>query len=224
VDPHAERYPSWSPYHYVHNNPLIHIDPDGRDAILIVFPAYRVETGTRYGRQPLGHAGVLLIDQNSGVTRYYEYVRYDTDDGTRGRVRNINVSKVVIDSETGKPTQESLNKVLGEISKTSGQKGGIAGAYIDGDFTKMNNYALQKLKESNTEFEEYNKNRSPYRLLTNNCATFACDVIKQDDSARKKAPWIFNTAPINVALEYRKIFPRVNYNPKTDTTTSDIFE
>ena len=33
VDPHAERYPEWSPYSFVFNNPLIFIDPDGRDPI-----------------------------------------------------------------------------------------------------------------------------------------------------------------------------------------------
>lgn len=33
VDPHASSYPSWSPYTYVFNNPLIFIDPDGRDPI-----------------------------------------------------------------------------------------------------------------------------------------------------------------------------------------------
>jgi len=36
VDPHADRYPSWTPYHYVHNNPIIMVDPDGRDAIVTI--------------------------------------------------------------------------------------------------------------------------------------------------------------------------------------------
>jgi len=31
IDPHASRYPSFSPYVYVANNPLRFIDPDGRD-------------------------------------------------------------------------------------------------------------------------------------------------------------------------------------------------
>src|SRR5690554_5076656 len=60
VDPLSEKHPSWTPYHYVHNNPIKYIDPDGRDAILIVFPGYKISTplGKIGG---LGHAGVLLI-------------------------------------------------------------------------------------------------------------------------------------------------------------------
>ncbi|MDY0389121.1 MAG: hypothetical protein WC276_11340 [Sedimentibacter sp.] len=31
VDPHAENYYSWSPYHFAANNPILVTDPDGRD-------------------------------------------------------------------------------------------------------------------------------------------------------------------------------------------------
>jgi uncharacterized protein RhaS with RHS repeats len=225
VDPLADQTSDWTPYHYVHQNPLKYIDPDGRDAILIVFPSYMVDTETKLGKQPLGHAGILLIDNKTGLTKYYEYGRYSTEDGTKGRVRNVAISNVVIDPETGKPTQESLNKVLEQISKNSGQGGEIQGAYVEGDFKVMNDYAQAKLKESNPQYkEEYDKDRKPYKLLSNNYGTFAHDVIKQDSDAKKKAPRIFIPIPTNIADEYQDNFPKVYYNPNTKTTTSDIYK
>ena len=32
VDPLAEKYPGWTPYHYVHNNPINMVDPTGMEA------------------------------------------------------------------------------------------------------------------------------------------------------------------------------------------------
>ena len=223
VDALAEKYYPESSYSYVRNNPYVYADLDGRDGILIVFPNYKVDTDSRFGKQPLGHAGVLLIDNKTGVTKYYEYGRYNTKDGTKGRVRAVSVYNLKIGAD-GKPTQESLTKVLGQISKKSGQSGKIEGAYVKGDYDKMNDYAQEKLKESNPEYKEYNQDRKPYSLTGNNCGTFGCDVLKQDPEAKKNAPWIFNPTPNNVAEEYQDNFPKVSYDPQTKTTTSDIYK
>jgi RHS repeat-associated protein len=37
-DPHAEKYYNWSPYSFIYNNPLLFIDPDGKDPCTIRHP------------------------------------------------------------------------------------------------------------------------------------------------------------------------------------------
>ena len=209
VDPLASKNLFESPYVFVHDNPLIYIDPDGRDAIIIVFPDYKISTplGKVSG---LGHAGVLLIDNKTGVTKYYEYGRYDKEE--KGWTRNVVVSNVVI-GEDGKPTNESLNKVLGQISKKSGQSGDINGAYVISDeFDAMNDFAKDKLDE-NSDSE-----REPYSLSGNNCGTFAADCVNQDETV--DAPWIVYPTPTNIVDEYQEEGnAKVTYDAKNKKTT-----
>ena len=71
MDPHAERYPSWSPYSYTFNNPIIFTDPDGRDPILIVFTGGVSGDGKLQSNfNSLGTAGKIAqsgVDANSTV-------------------------------------------------------------------------------------------------------------------------------------------------------------
>ena len=235
TDPLQEKYASVSSYCYTNNNPIVYYDSNGKDAILIVYPDYPINIYNTpeinipfIGKIPqqkininvVGHAGVLLINNKTGVTHYYEYGRYDTTDGTVGCVRKVEVSNVTIGKD-GKPTINSLNKVLGYLSKNAGHGGRIDGAYIiSNEFEKMNNYANSKFMESNPSDGNafYNKNRRPYSIIRNNCGTFAVDVINQDKSV--DAPYIINPTPVNIVDEYQEEGNAVvRYNPSNDTTT-----
>jgi RHS repeat-associated protein len=211
VDVLAEKNNFESPYVYVHNNSLKYIDPDGKDGILIVFPDYKISTPAgKIGG--LGHGGVLLIDNKTGTTKYYEYGRYDSEG--KGLVRTISVPNVKIGSD-GKPTQQSLDKALGVISKKSGHGTRVEGAYVKSDnFGAMKSYAEAKMKENN------DADRKPYSLTSNNCATFACDVLKQDSDVKDNAPLILDPRPNSVIEEYQGTFEKVEYNPKLNSTNN----
>jgi len=139
------------------------------DVIILVFPDMKIDIGNGTKISGLGHAGVLLIDNKTGLTKYYEYGRYESE---KGEVRHYAVSDVVMGKD-GLPTPESLSKVMGEISAISGQGGNIEGAYIQNeDFKTMNNYAQEKLQE-NTDSD-----RKPYSWTPpmNHCGTFSWKV------------------------------------------------
>ena len=210
MDSKSEKYANYTPYNYVLDNPVNAIDPDGNDAILIAFPDYQIQTPVgKVGG--LGHAGVLMIDNKTGLTKYYEYGRYDAEN--KGIVRNVKIFNVKIDKKTGRPTVASLNKVLGQISKKAGHGGRIRGAYVNSDkFDAMNSYAEGKMAENN------DPNRTTYGLNSNNCGTFARDVVSQDEDVDN--PTIFNPTPNNIVDEYvEEGNAEVNYDPKKNKTT-----
>ncbi|WP_459783481.1 RHS repeat domain-containing protein [Bacteroides rodentium] len=205
VDPLAEKHYSESLYTYCYSNPINCIDPNGKDGIYIAFPDYKISTPIgKIGN--LGHAGVLLIDNKTGVTKYYEYGRYDKEG--KGIVRTFAVPDVKMGQDK-KPTFESLNKTLSVISEQAGHGGRIEGAYIESDkFEEMKTYAESKIAENS------NPKRKEYSLRNNNCGTFAADVLKQDPSVKDKAPVIIDPRPNSIVKEYQDNFKSLNYDPK----------
>jgi RHS repeat-associated protein len=195
-------------YGYVDGDPLVWTDFYGYDAIPMAFPNYKIATPIgRIGE--LGHAGILLIDPKNGRTQYYEYGRYDDPDKKDackcGRVRSRDVSNVNIDSNTGSPTPDSLNNVLGQISEMAGQNGPILGAYIKNDkFNLMNGYARNLEKQNN------NPKRKPYSLYTNNCGTFMKDVL---EAGGVETPSMIDPRPNSYIEELRANYPPIDYNP-----------
>jgi hypothetical protein len=170
-----------------------------KDAVPIVFPDYQITVGD-VTFNSLGHAGILLINPNTGLTRYYEYGRYD--EANRGIVRNRVVPNVVI-GDNGHPTEASLRRVLGEISRLAGQGRRILGVYVDNaDFDQMEQFVQDRLNQNNSLTNE------EYNLLTNNCGHFVQDVL---DAGGVDTPSYIDPRPNSYIQELRDEFSPIDY-------------
>ena len=66
MDPLAEKYPGWNPYHYVHNNPIRLVDPDGMEAE----GDYYDRQGNYLGNDGIDDDKVYLLNDQSNSTFY----------------------------------------------------------------------------------------------------------------------------------------------------------
>ena len=183
---------------YVGNNPLTAVDPNGTAAIYIDFPDYLISVhGSKLPN--LGHAGVVIIDDH-GRTKYYEYGRYPP--GDCGQIRRKIVPDVDLD-EHDNPTPASLAKLLESISTQSGQRGRIEAAYVENaSFSEMAEYVENRLGEDPCD--------NPYSLFSNSCGTFARDVIEAGGASM---PTMSDPRPNSYVQEVQNVYPDVHYNP-----------
>ncbi|ENM5730571.1 hypothetical protein AB7D55_002343 [Vibrio mimicus] len=199
----------------------------GSDDFLIpvVFPDYQIEVvdeqsfdiwGVKVKRPQLkapylGHAGVILINGDTGVTRYYEYGRYQNyNSEIAGNVRKRGVPNASIVS--GLITESSLLKVLHEVSLRAGQEGRISGVVLRGSFfSEADSWLKEKLAQNNSP------DKLEYDLFTNNCMTFVIDLA---DYLGLDPAW---KPPIVVPNSYMEQFQLseidLDYDYKTKTLT-----
>ncbi len=155
----------------------------------------------------LGHAGVLFFNGTSGLSKYYEYGRYDR--AALGLTRRVPISDLKIGADK-KPTTDSLKKVLLTISTKAGQRGRIEGAYIevpDGGFAKMLQYAVLRVRQ-NTD-----PKRAPYTLTGNSCMHFAKKVAEAGGAT---IPMIIDPRPNSFIAEVQANYPKLSFKPPGD--------
>ena len=145
----------------------------------IVYPDYQVYIPEKYrlsvlnyeligSKEKLGHAGVLIINGQDGVSKYYEFGRYDKEE--RGIVRNVKIQNAII--KDYKITESSLSNILDELSKTAGQNGRIESAVFIGDYYKK---AYNWLTNDNNPYRR--NDRDEYNILNFNCMKFVLDLL-----------------------------------------------
>ena len=64
VDALAEKYADYSSFSYVLNNPLVYVDPNGKDVFYVFFP------NAPFGARISGHSGLMVGTPETGYTFY----------------------------------------------------------------------------------------------------------------------------------------------------------
>ena len=182
------------------------------EALMIVYPDYPINTDSFYGYTDFaGHAGVLLVRED-GLTKYYEFGRYDAEKRGQAIRRAISNAKIA----NGVATQESLTIILRELSNAAGKAGRIRAAYfINLNFDSMNDFAANMVRASDPNDTLFDKKRKPYEIASDNCGHFAEQVILKGHPKIDK-PTVINPTPNNFVDEYiEEHNAEVLFDPKT---------
>jgi RHS repeat-associated protein len=201
VDPLMNEHYDVNPYNYVLCNPLKLTDPDGKDPILIFYPDWKI-VGTQ---GVFGHAGILLVDNKTGETRYYDLTLKDgtlTKAEIRKSVGGEDISKVKVSN--GEIDETSLRETIRDIIDDKGE--GTGATYAEYIHLKSDEY--QSMVDA---AEEWLKDPGGYNSFAigmgANCLEFMVEIAQEDEK--------LGVPNINQFTWYPNAYMFLNYYDKT---------
>lgn len=189
----------------------------GDYVIPIVYPDYFVTIPSEYQevlgfkildkKEQFGHAGVLIINGKTGLSKYFEYGRYEQF-GTLGGVNNVRISDSII--ENGRITESSLVNIMSELSTNAGQGGRIEAVVFIGEYFDK---AYQWLTNPNGPYRS--PDRQPYDVTDFNCMQFELDLLNGLDIETHWAGLIVK--PDEEMEELQEDYKDLRYSPGSRT-------
>jgi len=151
----------------------------------------------------LGHAGILMVNGVSGLTKYYEYGRYDYPE-KKGVVRRVPVPDVKLGADGVE--LKSFIPVLSKVSKVAGKGTRIEGVFIEAIsvFEKLNQRVIVQKAMNNSP------GRKEYDLTSNSCIHFVKRLV---EAAGKDTPWMIDPRPNSYIGEFRDDYRDLDFHP-----------
>src|SRR5690554_756067 len=152
-DPQAGKYTSWSPYHFGYNNPIITIDPNGEENIIVVNldnhgDRMKKEMGLNVDIQFVDDANSLINYINSGSTSNSELSEKRLDDKVTDLI--IYSHGVVAGHRNGDSELGSITPAIYSGDSETNNKFMITGETIDKIDPKAVQYGNCKLESCNS--------------------------------------------------------------------------
>jgi hypothetical protein len=129
VDPLAEGTPSWSPYNYVHGDPISLIDPDGRSAQSPIFD----HDGNFLGTDSEGYTGQIVIMRKETYNALTNNGENVLDHNTTEKLVGLGNSIFASDVNGAGLTSEGFSKVFTHVMKQ------MEGESVDGASLSFDN-------------------------------------------------------------------------------------
>lgn len=153
-------------------------------------------------KERYGHAGILIIHGKTGISKYYEYGRYDPEG--KGIVRKVKIPDAKV--KNGRIEESSLVKIMQALSKKAGKNGRIEAVMFIG------NYYDKAYKWLNDPKGKYRKpDREEYDPLNSNCMSFPLDLL---NDLGIKTHWTgLATIPRQEIEELQEDYKDLRYTP-----------
>lgn len=164
-------------YAYAVNNPLAYIDPDGLDALAVIFTT---------GAFGLGHAGFATV-HHDGATRFADFSPKHSgsfhDEGNYAFVDPLNTK---VEYSGGTPTKESLAAVANELADREGvPRDSVKVAYFKTSDTET---AAGDAYINDAEARQKNHNQPSYWGGFRDCISFCYNGLRATGHTQGSSP------------------------------------
>jgi len=167
------KYPAWSPYSAMLDNPLVHIDVKGDSVELIIGRPYTDASGETH---PYGHMALRVFNATDGYNMVYDYGRYGKTWGLLSS-EGEGILNVYTDAKSYMKDEQSLRSSVGYMQPTS-----VADDKKVMDFFQNLIKQGEVYKGTNGEVPGGGgtayKLKQDYHYNNSNCVTLSCDGLR----------------------------------------------